>query len=61
MFKAPRFAWWLATGFGSGHLKPAPGTWGTLAGLLAWLLLVGGLRSVAGGPTPWIRSCALGR
>lgn len=23
----------LATGFGSGYLKPAPGTWGTLVGL----------------------------
>lgn len=40
MFKAPRPAWWLATGFGSGYLKPAPGTWGTLAGLMAWLALV---------------------
>jgi phosphatidylglycerophosphatase A len=39
--KAPRLAWWLATGFGSGYLRPAPGTWGTLAGLAAWLLLVG--------------------
>lgn len=38
--KAPRAAWWLATGFGSGYLKPAPGTWGSLAGLAAWLLLV---------------------
>ena len=38
--KAPRPAWWLATGFGSGYLKPAPGTWGSLAGLGAWLLLV---------------------
>lgn len=34
---APRLAWWIATGFGSGYLKPAPGTWGTLAGLLVWL------------------------
>ncbi|MDR3683334.1 MAG: phosphatidylglycerophosphatase A, partial [Geothrix sp.] len=44
MFKAPRLAWWLATGFGSGYLKPAPGTWGTLSGLLAWLLLAGAWR-----------------
>jgi phosphatidylglycerophosphatase A len=42
---APRLAWWFATGFGSGYLKPAPGTWGSLAGLLAWLLLVAGLRA----------------
>lgn len=42
--KAPRPAWWLATGFGSGYLRPAPGTWGTLSGLAAWLLLVGAVR-----------------
>lgn len=38
--KAPRWAWWVATGFGSGWIRPAPGTWGSLAALLAWLLLV---------------------
>jgi len=38
--RAPRLAWWLATGFGSGYLKPAPGTWGSLAGVAAWLALV---------------------
>ncbi len=54
MFKAPRIAWWLATGFGSGYLKPAPGTWGTLAGLLAWLLMVGGLSGSPWRPTQWI-------
>jgi phosphatidylglycerophosphatase A len=47
MYKAPRFAWWLATGFGSGYLRPAPGTWGTLAGLLAWLVLGAGLTACA--------------
>ena len=36
--KAPRWAWAVATGLGSGWLRPAPGTWGTLAALLAWLL-----------------------
>ena len=50
---APRFAWWIATGFGSGYLKPAPGTWGTLAGLLAWLLLVQGLRTLGGAWASW--------
>ncbi len=35
---APRWAWWVATGFGSGRLRPAPGTWGSLAGLVVWLL-----------------------
>lgn len=30
----------LAVGFGSGLIHPAPGTWGTLAGLISgWLLL----------------------
>jgi phosphatidylglycerophosphatase A len=36
VWKAPRWAWWVATGLGSGWLSPAPGTWGSLAGLLAW-------------------------
>lgn len=36
---APAWAWWIATGFGSGRLKPAPGTWGSLAALGAWLLM----------------------
>lgn len=32
--------YWLAVGFGSGLLKPAPGTWGSLAGALVfWGLL----------------------
>ena len=35
---APRWAWWVATGVGSGWLRPAPGTWGSLAGLGAWCL-----------------------
>lgn len=29
----------LATGFYSGKIKKAPGTWGSLCGLLIWLLL----------------------
>ena len=37
--KAPRWAWVVATGFGSGRLWPAPGTWGSLTGLAAWCLL----------------------
>ncbi|HLO68158.1 MAG TPA: phosphatidylglycerophosphatase A [Holophaga sp.] len=35
---APRWAWWVATGFGSGRIRPAPGTWGSLAALAAWCL-----------------------
>ena len=30
----------LALGLGSGLLRPAPGTWGTLAGWLLWVLLI---------------------
>jgi phosphatidylglycerophosphatase A len=58
--KAPRFAWWLATGFGSGYLKPAPGTWGSLAGLMAWLLLVSGMRRIGGAFGPWFLLAAPG-
>ncbi len=38
-YKAARWAWWVATGFGSGYLKPAPGTWGSLAAVVAWWIL----------------------
>jgi phosphatidylglycerophosphatase A len=34
-----RCAAWIAEGCGSGRIKPAPGTWGTLAAVLAALLL----------------------
>ncbi len=56
--KAPRLAWWLATGFGSGYLRPAPGTWGSLAGLLAWLLLAHSLRRVHASAAPWLMLAA---
>ena len=39
-YKAPRWAWWVATGFGSGRLKPGPGTWGSLVAAIAWFGLV---------------------
>ena len=51
---APRVAWWLATGFGSGYLKPAPGTWGTLAGVAAWLVMVIGLGATHWKVTPYL-------
>lgn len=51
--RAPRLAWWIATGFGSGYLKPAPGTWGSLAGLGAWLLLVNAVRRLGGMAPAW--------
>ena len=31
-----KLAWWLATFFGAGYLKPGPGTYGSVAGLLLW-------------------------
>ena len=37
--KVPRWTWLIATGMGSGLLSPAPGTWGSFAGLLIWCLL----------------------
>jgi len=33
---APRWAMWLGTFFGAGKLRPAPGTWGSLAALCLW-------------------------
>jgi len=52
--QAPSIAWWLATGLGSGYLKPAPGTWGTLAGLLAWLALVQVVARSTWSFAPWL-------
>jgi phosphatidylglycerophosphatase A len=34
--KAPRWAWLAATGLGSGRLRPAPGSWGSLAAVAVW-------------------------
>jgi phosphatidylglycerophosphatase A len=36
------WAWAIATFFGSGLLKPAPGTWGSLAATLLWAALAMG-------------------
>lgn len=36
--RAPRWAWLVATGFGSGRLKPASGTWGSAASLPVWIV-----------------------
>ena len=38
-YKAPRWAWWVATGFGTGYLRPAPGTWGSLAAVGVFIFL----------------------
>ena len=32
------WAWAVATFFGAGFLKPGPGTWGSVAAMLLWLL-----------------------
>lgn len=45
----PRFAYAISTVLGTGYLKPGPGTWGTLAGLIVavfshpftWFLILG--------------------
>lgn len=36
--KRTGWAWVLATFFGTGFMRPAPGTWGSAAGLLLWLV-----------------------
>ena len=41
------WAWTIATFFGSGLLKPAPGTWGSLAALLLWAALAMGAHAPA--------------
>ena len=46
--QAPRWAWWVATGLGSGRLRPASGTWGSLAALVAWVLLGAGIGRLPG-------------
>lgn len=35
-------AFWICTGFGSGLIRPAPGTWGSLAALFFALPILGG-------------------
>jgi phosphatidylglycerophosphatase A len=36
-----RSAWWLATCFGIGFLRPGPGTYASIAATLAWVVLAG--------------------
>ncbi len=43
---APGWAWAVATGLGSGWLRPAPGTWGSFTGLGAWCLVTFALTSI---------------
>lgn len=37
-----RWAWAVGTFFGVGRLRPGPGTWGSAAGLLLWLVAAHG-------------------
>jgi phosphatidylglycerophosphatase A len=39
--KRTRWAWITGTFFGAGTLKPGPGTWGSLAATLIWILFFG--------------------
>lgn len=32
-----RWAWWIATFFGAGYLRPGPGTYGSVAAVVLWL------------------------
>ena len=54
---APRWAWVLATGFGSGYLRPAPGTWGSGAALGVW---VAGRQLIAPSLGPELQAWLLG-
>ena len=44
---APRWATLVATFFGTGRLRPAPGSWGSLATVLLWWLLASHLPPAA--------------
>ncbi len=48
------WAWTVATFFGSGLLKPAPGTWGSLAALLLWAAFAWVVQ-----PSAWALNAAL--
>ena len=51
-YKAPET--WVATWFGCGFMKPAPGTWGTLGALPFGILLM-----LLGGPTALFIACII--
>jgi len=63
----PRFAYAIATVLGTGYLKPGPGTWGSVVGLLiavvshpfTWFLLLGkGIEVAAGKTAPLLTGSA---
>ena len=49
------WAWSVATLLGTGFLKPAPGTWGSVVAVVVWLLFVG----LAHPSPPALRSATL--
>lgn len=66
--KKPSFAYAFATALGAGYLKPAPGTWGSIVGLilavvshpLTWFYFTGSAMKLAMGETPPLLSGSLG-
>jgi len=46
-----RWAWWTATFFGAGRLKPGPGTWGSLAATAIWYFALSGMHLTDGAAT----------
>ena len=48
---APRWARWIATFFGIGHMRPGPGTWASAATMLLWAALAHWLPLSARTPT----------
>jgi phosphatidylglycerophosphatase A len=48
-----RWAWWTATFFGAGRLKPGPGTWGALAATAIWYFALHAVNLTGGATTAW--------
>lgn len=48
-----RWAWWVATVFGAGRLKPGPGTWGSLAATAIWYFALQAMHASDGTATVW--------
>ncbi|HEX4037990.1 MAG TPA: phosphatidylglycerophosphatase A [Acidobacteriaceae bacterium] len=46
-----RWAWWAATFFGAGRLKPGPGTWGSLAATAIWYFALSAMHLTDGAAT----------
>jgi phosphatidylglycerophosphatase A len=44
--RAPRWAWLAGTFFGAGTLRPAPGTWGSLAAVGIWSVVASAIPAV---------------